>query len=216
MFEWISQHSSTLQVFTSLGTLFIWLFYAQLLYSNYKRDTRPRVLINKGVGGDDLDSPCLICNMSKEPIFLQCLVVELETSEGVFYAPATDSDEGLDKEENRSSLGDRTRQGPLHGGSCIEVKNFRQLINRAAAAGNLSVGSGLPQDRDVEFLTLRLTVISIYGPEDHPFGAARSFSLDWTNEDRDELKIQPMSLDTERLTSKKDKEQVSKWLWEYI
>lgn len=213
MFEWISQHSSTLQVFTSLGTLAIWLFYAQLLYSNYRRDTRPRVLINKGVSKDDLDSPCLICNMSKEPIFIQCLVVELETSEGVFYAPATDSDEGLDENENRTT-GDRTRQGPLHGGSCIEVKNFRELIERAAAAGNITVSHGLPQDRDIEFLSLRLTVISIYGPEDHPFGAARSFSLDCSNVECPE--IQPMSLDTERMTSKKDKEQVSKWLWEYI
>lgn len=214
MIDWLNQNSGVLQVITSVCTLAIWLFYAQLLYTTYRRDTRPRLLINKGVGKDDLDSPCLICNMSKEPIFIQCLVVELETSEGVFCTTATDPDESLDDDENRKPVRERTRQGPLHSGACIEVKSFRELIERAAVAGGVQVDNGLPRDREVNFLSLRLTIISIYGPEDHPFGAARTFSLDCS--DVQCPQIQPMSLDTERLTSRKDKRQVEQWLWEYI
>lgn len=213
MLDWISNHSSVLQVFTSACTLAIWFFYAQLLYSSYRRNIRPRVLINKGVSIEDLDSPCLICNMSKEPIFIQCLVVELETSEGVYTSAATDSDEGIIKEKGAGS-GGKTRQGPLQEGACIDVSTFRELIRRAAEVGGIEVNDGCPTDPQIEFLSVRLTVVSIYGPEDHPFGAARSFSIDLS--DNCNVRIQPMSLDTERLTSKKDRKQIREWLWEFI
>lgn len=212
MMEWISQNSGTLQFFTNLGTLFVWLFYAQLLYNNYRRDTRARILINKGVSDDDLDSPCLICNMSKEPVFIQGLIVELETSEGTFTKPATDSGERLDSEGGIKGLGERTRQGPLNSGACITVKDFRQLINRGAGAGDLSVGSGVPQDEGVEFYALCLTIISFYAAEDRPFGVCRRFSLDYS--DAEHPRITPTWVDTKRLTSRKDKKQVEKWLRE--
>lgn len=48
--EWLSDNKEWIAPATSIGTLLVWVFYAQLLYSGYSRQTRPRLLINKGVG----------------------------------------------------------------------------------------------------------------------------------------------------------------------
>lgn len=37
MYEWIQEHNKVLSVLISFGTLLIWLVYAQLLYSGYRR-----------------------------------------------------------------------------------------------------------------------------------------------------------------------------------
>lgn len=46
--DWISQHHDSLTALTSIGTLLIWLVYAQLLYKGYRRQRRPRLIINRG------------------------------------------------------------------------------------------------------------------------------------------------------------------------
>ena len=209
VYEWISQNSSLISALANVGMLAIWAFYAQLLYMGFRRERRPRVMINKGVGNADLDAPCLICNMSKEPIFIQGIFVDLETSEGTHSASATDPEEGvIDPAE--AKLGSRTRQGPLGSGSCIEVRSFRELIQKAADAGGLKLIDGRPADDGILFRSLTITVVSIYGPEDHPFGAKREFSLECNDQDR--VRLSPSDLDTKRLMTSKEKKRVKELL----
>lgn len=213
MIEWLSNNSDALSVIANFGTLLIWFFYAQLLFNGYRRERRPRMLINKGVGGADLDAPCLICNMSKEPVFIQAILVDLETSAGVYSAPATDTDEG-EIDLAKASIGQRTRQGPLESGQCIQINRFATLITRAAKVGGLELVNGFPADPDIEFRSLTVTVASIYGPEDDPFGAQRSFRLEC--DDRRQVRLTPMTIDTQRLSSRRDKRNIKKWLRDYI
>ena len=46
MIDWIEQHSTLLQTAVSLATLLVWIFYAQLLFQNYRRVRRPKIVIN--------------------------------------------------------------------------------------------------------------------------------------------------------------------------
>lgn len=214
MLEWIKDNTELLSVIASFGTLLIWLFYAQLLYYGFRRERRPRMLINKGVSAADLDAPCLICNMSKEPVFIQGIRVDLVTSEGTYSTPATDTDEG-EIDHSQRLHGQRTRQGPLEPGRCIEIPAFKALIQRAAGVAGLRLTGGVPEDQHIKLRTLTITVMSIYGPEDHPFGARRSFDLR-CDDDSDIVRLTPASLDTQRLTSRQEIREIKRWLKDHV
>src|SRR5690606_31533840 len=123
--------------------------YAQLLYSSFRRQTRSRLLINKGVGEEGLDSPCMICNMSHEPIYIYFIVVYLENSEEPVLVPVTDIEERA-MSEGAKSLNSRTRQGPLESGRCLQLMSFRIIIERAAFQAGIKLENGRPVDPDVQ------------------------------------------------------------------
>ncbi|QCF25782.1 hypothetical protein [Hydrocarboniclastica marina] len=212
MLDWIKNNSELLMVVANFGTLLIWLFYAQLLFLGYRRERRPRILINKGVGAADLDAPCLICNMSKEPVFVQSILVELATNDGRYLTSATDTEEG-EQDTTKTSIGRRTRQGPLESGVCLEVPSFRILLQKGADAAGVELQDGLPVDPEVKLEKLTVTVVAIYGPEDDPFGAERVFGLDC--EDRQRVRLRPETLDTERLNSRLDKRRLKDLVGRY-
>lgn len=209
MLEWLSDNSSLLAAIANLGMLAVWIFYAQLLYNGYRRERRPRILINKGVAAADLDAPCLICNMSKEPVFVQGIFVDVATSAGTYSAPATDADEGeVDQAERR--LGLRTRQGPLRTGDCLEIHRFRELLQKAAGMGGVKLIDGRPQDPEIVLQSLTVTVVSIYGPEDEPFGVSRTFELNCDDPGR--VRVIPHALDTTLLNSRREKKRAKEML----
>ncbi|QJX02048.1 hypothetical protein HML84_07495 [Alcanivorax sp. IO_7] len=122
MLDWISQHQKVLSVLISFGTLLIWLVYAQLLYQSYRRQRRPRIVINRGKHRS-VNALCLISNMSAESVFVEHIVARLETDRGVFRADVTeleqDYEQGDEHREQRhgtapDSLRDSTRQGRWH------------------------------------------------------------------------------------------------------
>lgn len=210
MLDWLSQNSGIVSALANVGMLLVWIFYAQLLYNNFRRQRRPRVLINKGVGSADLDSPCLICNMSSESIFIESILVDLETTDGTYSVPVTDTDEQIGLSD--AKLVSRTRQGPLAAGSCLEIHRFGDFLQRAADAGRLKLVDGLPEDAEVAFRSLTVTVISIYGSEDKPFGASRKFELNC--DERGRVRIKPASTDTARLSSRDGKKRAKELLEE--
>lgn len=212
MLELIRQNSNMISVIANVGTLAVWVFYAQLLYNGYRRERRPRVLINKDVGSTDSTAACLICNMSKEPIFVEGIFVSLETSIGSFLATATDTEQGVNRKQ--AGPGPRTMQGPIDSGECIEVRTFSDFISRAADAGGLPLTGDRPQDPDVVFFSLTVTVVSIYGSEDHPFGVTREFELHQGSSDR--IRLNPSSIDTKRLTARTGKKHVKELLRRFM
>lgn len=211
MFEFISQNFQALSAIASFGTLAVWIFYAQLLFNGYRRQRQPRVLINKGVGFRDLESPCLICNMSQEPIFMQFIMVRLKTSEGTFTVPATDPEEGAIEEGHESEA---TRQGPLATGAFMKIKAFGLAIAKAAREGGIETRRGLPKDENVRFHSAEFTVIYIYGSDDQPVGARRKFEFRY--DDNGKMTLHPTSIDTRRLKSLHHRRQLRAWLREYL
>ncbi|BES69354.1 hypothetical protein RE428_03720 [Marinobacter nanhaiticus D15-8W] len=209
MFEWISNYSTALQITLGILTLGVWYFYGHILKASYDRKRRPRVLINKGLGTLHLDSPCLICNMSSDSIYVLCLIAELETSEGTFTAQVTH----YEMEEGGQTSRLSTRQQPIDSGQCMRIRHFRELVTRAAEAGNIAVQDGLPQDDGVVFRSLAVTAICMYSSEDQPFGTERGFDLDCSR--KSTPRLIPVESDAKRLVSRKDRKKVATWLRRY-
>lgn len=216
MLEYLSKNYAMVASLTSIGTLLVWIFYAQLLYNSYRRQRLPRVLINKGVGGEYIDSPCLICNMSQEPVFVYFMMVRLKTSEGVYTAPMTDREGAeLPDSERELDLRNKTRQGPLHSGECLEFVSFRRMIERSIHSAKLDIEDGLPLAAGLHLHWLEVHVVCIYGPEHKPFGAVRRFSIE-TADDDPGIRLYPVTLDTQSRRSMRYRRQIDSWLHTYI
>lgn len=219
MFEWISQHKGVLNVIISLGTLFLSLVYAQLLYWGFRRQRRPRLLINRGKKRD-IEALCIISNMSAESIFLEYIVADLETSRGTLTVDVTDrkqqyseGDEARGDDHHRSGRDhddddhdprhDRrdhhydTRQGPLDSGDFLHIGTFSGLIASIAELEGIEMAGHQPAG-DLRFHSLTIRLIGIYGPEDMPVGAERTFRLSFH---ADRCTLVPASWDTKRLSS---------------
>lgn len=212
--DWIGENSYWIMPLTSIGTLLVWVFYAQLLYNGYTRQRRPRLLINQGVGEEGLDSPCLICNMSSEAIYVYFMMVSLETSEKSVFVPITDCEHPAGR-EIPETLNARTRQGPLASGRCLEVSSFRGVLEHAAGHADIELKDGLPVDPEVQLRALEFHVICMYGSDDSPFGAVRRFNLNLESGSNGALSLVPTSIDTQRKTSWRYKRKIRRWLEEY-
>ncbi len=225
--NWLSQNYQSITALTSIGTLLIWLIYAQLLYKGYRRQRRPRLIINRGKH-KDIHALCIISNMSAEPVFIEYIVAELETSRGSIVMDVTDFERGHG-EGNRIDKGDdgngestdpsqperipdrvreNTRQGPLRPGDFLHIGTFHSIVQRIANNAEIEM-DGVSPTGNVEFERLTLQLIGIYGPEDLPVGAQRSFKL-YANGDKCDLA--PESWDTKHQNSGRQRRKLEKKL----
>lgn len=221
MLNWISQHHDLLSLVISFGTLLIWLIYAQLLYLGFRRQRRPRLIINRGKK-KDINALCIISNMSVESIFIEYIIATLDTSRGQIVMDVTDfeqqysDDDDLDnnEEENRkarrvlndSRVNENTRQGPLGSGDFLHIGTFYDLIVRMTRDEGIEMGNHRPKGGlTLDRLTIRL--VGIYGPEDMPIGAERSFDLE---DNGDFCSLTPSSWDTKRMASMRQRRELRK------
>ncbi|GAB2799779.1 hypothetical protein GCM10027040_28980 [Halomonas shantousis] len=207
--EWLNENSGSLNVIASFFTLVIWLFYAQLLYFNYARQRRPRILINRG-RSKDINALCLISNMSSEAIFLEHIVAILHTSEGEIVRDLIEFERPGDYDKETDRLAETTQPGPLESGGFRHIGSFSDIIKRVAQSQRIRMREGRPLD-DVQFFSLEIRIIAVYGSEDNPVGACRSFNLKDTEED-DAYELEPASFDTMRLASRRKRREVRRWI----
>lgn len=202
MLDWLNQNSQLINVAINAGMLCVWLLYAHLLLSSYRRQRRPRVLINQ-IKGCDLDSELLLCNMSEESIFIQGLLAVVEADNGSATTRALTDVEVHNDEDHAGETRRVTTQGPLAAGSYMRLGSFQQLM-----------GYIEPQASDIShWKVLELRLIFIYGSEDHPLGARRRFALENKNS---VINVVPESMDSQRLTSRRQRKQVQQWLKQAI
>lgn len=209
MMDWVSQNSSAITALTSLCTLLVWLFYAQLLYLNFKRQRQPKIIINRGFGRT-MQARCVISNMSPEPIFIEHIIAILHTDQGAISRDLIDFEESTAKEGEVSRLIETTRQGPMLSGSYNHIGTFRDIIDRVLRF------HGLPSEdfRATDGRTLQaieLRVIAVYGSEDSPVGASRTFALTMSSEGK---VLVPTRLDTRRYASRPKRRVVRRWMRE--
>lgn len=198
--EWLSEHGSAISAITSICTLFVWVFYAQLLYAGYARQRRPRIIINRGKG-IGMEALCLISNMSNEAIYVQHLIAVLHTREGSYSLDVVEyQQEGDDQEEGCY----RTHQGPLDSGDYLHVQSFNSILQQIVSYWDID-DAVLEQ----EGLSLGIRVVAIYGSEDMPTGAWRTFQLDLAAPPTRQLL--PTTIDTHRMNSKRERKRVLQW-----
>ncbi|WP_447528764.1 hypothetical protein [Vreelandella sp. TE19] len=198
--EWLDENAQAISALTSSLTLFVWLFYAQLLFHSYSRQRRPRIIINrgKGIGTEAL---CLVSNMSTESVYLQHVIAVLHTDSHSYELDVVEYQQQSDDEGEDNY---RTHQGPLTSGNNIHIQSFGSIIEQVRKYWNVD-----QQTIEQSNLKMEIRVIAIYGPEDKPFGASRCFDLDVNAEPNRQLI--PQSIDTQRMTSYLQRKKVIKW-----
>lgn len=207
---WLSQNSSAINAITGICTLFVWLFYAQLLYLNFKRQRQPKIVINRGAGRS-LETQCLVSNMSSEPIFIEHLIAVLHTDRGTLMRDLIDLEKVEGKDRGATNLAEITRQGPMLSGNFNQVGTFEEIVGRVLRYHEVTNGGSKPMDgRTVH--TVELRVIAIYGSEDAPVGTVRSFQIG--SNEQGARTVLPTSLRTQRYASRWRRRKVKRWIRE--
>ena len=208
--EWLNDNAQAISAIASICTLMVWVFYAQLLYNSYVRQRRPRVIVNRG-RGIGMDALCLISNMSSEAIYIQHLVAVLHTQKGSYSLDVVEYQQHGDEEQTDSqqkgaqhTTSYRTHQGPLDSGDYLNIQSFGDIVNQVKEYWEID--DNPLQEQNIQ---LEIRVIAIYGSEDMPTGASRTFNLDLNASPNHQLI--PESVDTYRLNSRGQRKRVLKW-----
>ncbi|GAB2726067.1 hypothetical protein [Halomonas garicola] len=199
--DWLNENSQAISAVTSVVTVFVWIFYAQLLYDGYARQRRPRIIINRGKGVG-MEALCLISNMSVEAIYVQHLIAVLHTRDKSYSLDVVEYQQEGDEEVKG---GYRTHQGPLASGNHLHVETFNSILHQILRYWEL--------DNDIldqEGLCLGIRVVAIYGSEDMPTGAWRTFEMDLSQPP--ERQLTPSTIDTHRMSSKRQRKRVLEWV----
>ncbi|WNK19038.1 hypothetical protein P1P91_09100 [Halomonas piscis] len=198
--DWLNENGQAISAITSVVTVFVWIFYAQLLYDGYARQRRPRIIVNRGKGVG-LEALCLISNMSTEPIYVQHLIAVLCTRDKSYSLDVVEYQQEGDEE----AQGDyRTQQGPLASGDYLHIQSFDLILHQLARYWELD-----DDILDQEDLKLSIRVVAIYGSEDMPTGAWRSFRVNRTASPVHQLV--PETIDTHRMSGKRKRKRVMDW-----
>jgi hypothetical protein len=209
----LQKHADLVNIVINFSMLLVWLLYAHLLLNNYRRQRRPRLLINQG-SGQRLRTRCLICNMSEEAIFVEFVLAVLRTDRGERLLPVTDEQTGDDGEEVAYSERG-TRQGPIRSGDCRDIGSFEDVFQCASQASLEGVDDDRPTplDRDERPCELEVQVVAIYGSEDLPVGAKRTFRILDYEDHRD---LRPASIDTQSYLSRRDRRRMQSLLQRFL
>lgn len=188
--DWILQYGKLISALTGVGTLIVWVVYLQIFVSSYRRQLHATMLITRGAHEAEA-TRCLVSNMSAAPIYVQSVLVTLETEGGSIVTPATDIvDMGDDIGE--SSLAE-TRQGPLDPGQVKDIGSFHSLISRGLRQENLDLS-------DVRAVLVE--VVAAYASEDLPIGARRRFVV---LDDAGGLRLQGDTIQTTQVRKRRER-----------
>lgn len=215
MIEWLKDSHQLISLIISASTLLVWVFYAQLLLLNFRRQRKPSLIINRGAGRG-LSSLCLISNMSAEPMFINQLIVSIETSKGPLELDVTDIRQSIDDEA--AALPDlpiyqATHQGPLRSGDFIHVGTFQGMLNGVAERYGIELDGYRPVG-DWQFHALEIRAVAFCGPERHPIGVLRRFKL--ADRGEPDCALIPDGPFTRQLLSRRDRRKVLRWLKESL
>ena len=206
MWQWINDNAQALSFFASLGTLAVWLFYAHLLYSGFRRQRKARILINQG-WGQQVDSVCLISNMSQEPVYIHSITMTIRAQDKEYTEAITDFDEAQPRDSENHPR-EVTRQGPLQVGEQMNLGTFRSLLRQTAKRHkDLRADESQPL-RSLSVHNFKVTVIASYGPEGGVIGAQRKFLV---RGDDNQL-MRPVAIATKRMTKRNARQRLQQWL----
>lgn len=207
MLDWVRENHATLSVLVNIGMLIVWVAYLQLFLASFRRQTRPKILINIGAGRS-LDARCLVANMSSDAVYVESLIATVFTEHERWVCPVTDVRD-LAEDDGSSDPRDLTRQGPLQPGAVMDVGSFRDLVGRVVAESGhgTEAGDGFPDG----LRSLDIQVVADFGPDDLLVGAKREFEL----VERDgRLNLGAHSRHTRQIRSRRERRRIKRMLEE--
>lgn len=177
----------------------VWIIYFQLFFIQYRHNSRPYLVIHHAQN-ENPDALCLLVNMGKQTVHVQCV-------QAILYTRAGEEKVITVTEYRRVSADDTDvhkvlRQGPLQPGGYLVLGSFRNII-----LGRRS------EDAESDYLFeditgMELRVALIHGPSSHPVGVRRSFGLNHEGGPA----IYPANIHTEQMTRRRDRNEVRRWL----
>lgn len=177
----------------------VWIVYFQIFFLQYQRNNRPYLVIHHAQN-ENPDALCLLVNMGKETVHVQCVQVVLHTRAGEEKMMTVTAYRRVGADD--SNVHQVLRQGPLQPGGYLVLGSFRNII-----LGRRS------EDNESDYLFEDITALEIraavfHGPSSHPVGARRSFRL----EHEGGPGIFPKNIYTEQLNRRRDRHDVRRWL----
>lgn len=177
----------------------VWVVYFQLFFIQYKRNNRPYLVIHHAQN-ESPDAMCLLVNMGKESIHVQCVQALVTTRSGAEESFTVTRYDRVNADD--TNIQHSLRQGPVQPGGYLLLGTFRNIVlgNRSEDpdAGDLL--------ENVEALELRAAVV--HGPSKYPVGVRRRFYL----RHNAGTHIYPRNIHTEQLTRRKDRQEVVSWV----
>lgn len=200
MVEWLTEHVDVVSALTSIATVVIWLLYLQLFFLTYQKQRRPNLFIHQS-NGFDLDSRCVVANMSETAVHVAAVLVDVERGDDRrTFQPRPD-----EERTGEDPLSD-TRQGPLPSASYMDIGSFGALLDTADDASPES-GDG---DDSVDAQVV-IRVVAFVGSELYPVGAERRFEVRGR---RDQADVRPVSTIPKHFSNRWQRRIARRWLKE--
>lgn len=198
--DWISQNVELLSLLVQFGMLAVWVIYLQVFLFSYKRQTRSKIVINRGAGVD-LDARCLISNMSSDAMYIESILASVEAEQGEWRCAVTDIESSSEhRPDDPKKL---THQGPLASGEYMDIGSYRELLERAVdGRGRLEA---VLKDLTGPVIA-QIQVVADYASEDLLVGARRRFKLEPQEQG---WLLEPQDGGTKQVRSRRERRKIS-------
>ena len=78
MLEWFAANSEMLNLVANWAMVIIWIAYLQIFLRSFRRQTLPKIVINRAAGSS-LRASCFVSNMSSDAIYIESVIVKIAT-----------------------------------------------------------------------------------------------------------------------------------------
>lgn len=181
----------------------VWVVYFQVFFVQYKRNSRPYLVIHHAQN-ENPDAMCLLVNMGKEPVHVQCVQAAIYSQDGTEKTLTVTEYRRVNADDQ--NIQRTLRQGPLEAGGYLVLGSFRNIV-----LGNKSEDENAGELlEDIAEFELRAAVV--HGPSKYPVGARRRFVL----KHQGGTLVYPYNIHSEQLVRKKDRTIVRRWLEEEL
>lgn len=210
--HWIATHIGTISAAVSIATLFVWVFYAHLLWRGFHRSERPLILIHQA-GGMGPASSCLVVNLSRQPLHVLTVYFVLRTDSHEFGLRLNEYKRITNAEERDWALENVMKEGPLRAGEFLSLGDFSSMLEGARSGYDGGNERSARQDQELAERTreFEIRVAAMFSSFDRPIGATRSFTVTTAG---DAVRLTPTSPTTEQLVSFRQRRRVYRWLKE--
>lgn len=206
MLEWIAANSDVLNLIANWAMVVIWIAYLQIFLRSFRRQTQPKIVINRAAG-TSLKASCFVSNMSSDAIYIESVIVKIETSSDTVRCCITDFDT-FDEDDGNADPKLRTYQGPLSPSQYTSLGKFDDLIGMAARRKGVDYERLQSAGDAVE---MEITIIADYASEDLLIGAKRSFRAEWQD---DYWRLAEETPGTEQIRSRAERQRIAQLLTE--
>ncbi|MGK9054268.1 hypothetical protein [Neorhizobium petrolearium] len=197
MLAWLTSNEELLNLIANWAMVAIWVVYLQIFLRSFKRQTLPKIVINRAAGSS-LEASCFVSNMSPEPIYIESVVVELVCGELKFAAAVTDFDpdhpgnSGADPKQ-------RTYQGPLAPSAYTSLGTFQYLLDTLSDRTGCNIECLKSSQQP---MLIEISILADYASERLLIGAKRTF-ITFCKDER--WKLNEEALETQQLRSNRER-----------